>query len=80
VDETAGESECLVAMPYEFSPLPAKTAAVDLMDRGGVVLCAGMVERVVPGKKPAGTPVVWVRAPKEHSMVVRSLRLRKEGV
>ncbi len=79
VDETVSETECLVAMPYEFTPLPAKGETVDVTDRGGVVLGKGTVERVIPGRKPAGTPVVWVKAAREYSLVVRGFRLTKEG-
>jgi len=79
MDETASASECLVAMPHEFSPLPREGDTVDLLDREGVALTRGMVERVIPGRKPAGTPVVWVRAPKEYSLTVRGLCLTKEG-
>lgn len=79
IDETAGEDHCLIAMPYEFSPLPTKGQVVDLMDRGGIALAQGTVERVVAGRKPSGTPVVWVRAPKELSLVIRSFRATGEG-
>ena len=79
VDETASDTECLIAMPYEFSPLPAKGETVELLDRAGVLLSPGTVERVLPGGKPAGTPVVWVRAPKGLSLVARNLRRIGEG-
>ena len=79
IDETAGESECLIAMPHEFSPLPKKGETVKLLDRGGIAVASGTVERVIPGAKPSGTPVVWVRAPKQFSLVVRSLRRLGEG-
>lgn len=79
VDETASEIECLIAMPYEFSPLPARGQTVDLTDRGGIALSQGTVERVVAGRKPSGTPVVWVRAPKALALVARSFRSTKEG-
>lgn len=79
IDETAGDTECLIAMPHEFTPLPAKGEAVDLLDRAGVVLSRGAVERVIPGRKPAGTPVVWVRGPRELALVARSFRRIGEG-
>ena len=71
VDETAGNDSCLIAMPYEFTPLPKKGDAIRLLDRAGVAVGSGSVERVIPGKKPEGTPVVWVRAPKRMSLVAR---------
>ncbi|HHX29328.1 MAG: 4Fe-4S binding protein [Bacillota bacterium] len=79
VDETYSETECLIAIPYEFAPLPAKGQEVDLTDRAGIVVAEGVVQRVVAGKKPSGTPVVWVSAPKIMATVVRGFALRKEA-
>ena len=72
IDETAGEDECLIAMPFEMIPIPVRGKPVKLQDRAGVVVGRGSVERVIPGRKPEGTTVVWVRAPKQLSLVVRS--------
>ena len=79
VDETYSETECLIAIPYEFAPLPAKGQEVDLTDRAGIVVAEGVVQRVVAGKKPSGTPVVWVSAPKIMATVVRGFVPRNEG-
>lgn len=79
VDETFSDTECLVALPYEFLPLPEKGEKVSLLSRSGAELATGEVHRVVPGRKPAGTTVVWVRAPKELSMEVRNIRLTRRG-
>lgn len=73
VDETLSDTQCLIAMPYEFLPLPQKGDPVYLLDRSGNKLGQGVAYRVVPGKKPQGTPVVWVSAPKQLSMEVRNL-------
>jgi len=48
---------------------------VSLLDRAGEKVGEGLVHRVLPGKKPQGTPVVWVRAPKQLSMTVRNFEL-----
>jgi Fe-S-cluster-containing hydrogenase component 2 len=77
IDETASESDCLIAMPFEFTPLPAKGASLLLLDRAGVEVGRGCAERVIPGRKPEGTPVVWVRAPKRLSLVVRNFRVEE---
>ena len=79
VDETYSSNECLVAIPFEFAPLPEKGSAVNLTDRAGGVVAQGTVQRVISGKKPAGTSVVWVRAPKALASVVRGLTLNGEG-
>lgn len=77
IDETAGTDDCLIAMPYEMSPVPAKGTRVSLRDRAGVAVGSGSVERVVPGRKVAGTTVVWVRAPKDLSMAARSFSIEE---
>jgi len=79
VDETFSDTECLIAIPYEFAPLPGKGDAVRLLDRAGQEVGGGFVHRVLPGKKPQGTPVVWLRAPKELSMTVRNLEPVEKG-
>jgi len=79
IDESYSDTECLIAMPYEFVPIPRKGEKVDLLDRSGSKVGEGYVERVVPGKKPQGTCVVWVRGPKELSLVARNIALVREG-
>lgn len=75
IDETAGEDECLIAMPYEMHPVPSRGKSVRLQDRAGAVVGHGLVERVIQGRKPEGTTVVWVRAPKQFSLVARSFSI-----
>lgn len=79
VDETLSDTECLIAIPYEFSPLPEKGDKVSLLDRGGENVGDGVVHRVLPGKKPEATPVIWVRALKHLSMTVRNFDVVKKG-
>ncbi len=74
IDESAKDGTCRIAMPYEQVPLPVKGQEVDLLDRAGAVVGKGTVDRVIPGKKPQGTPVVWVKAAKDLSLVARNLR------
>ncbi len=78
IDDTFSDTECLIAMPYEFCPLPEKGQKVTLLDRSGSIAGRGSVERVISGKKPQGTPVVWVRAPKDLSTVARHFRICEE--
>lgn len=73
VDESPADGTCRIAMPYEFSPIPSVGERVTLYDREGQEVGVGEVERVVPGKKPSGTTVVWVRCPAELSLVARHL-------
>lgn len=78
VDETFGDDLCLIAVPYELAPLPKKGDPVVLLDRAGVAVGEGSVERVIPGRRPAGTPVVWLQAPKDLASVVRGFRKAPE--
>ena len=41
VDETLSDTQCLIAMPYEFLPLPQKGDPVYLLDRSGNKLGPG---------------------------------------
>jgi Fe-S-cluster-containing hydrogenase component 2 len=79
VDTTYSETECTVAMPYEFLPLPQKGQTVDGLDREGQVICSSRVVKVV---NPSGfdrTPVVTAAVPKGCAMSVRNIALRKQG-
>lgn len=73
VDETYSDTECLIAMPHEFLPLPERGEVVSLYDRAGRRVGTGTVHRVVKGASKLATPVVWVRAPKEFAYVARAL-------
>ena len=82
VDETFSETECLIALPYEFIPLPAKGGEVLLLNRAGEEVGKGKVHIVVPGKKPAGTSVIFFSKglQRELSMEVRNVKVLTEGV
>lgn len=79
VDETYSEGECLIAIPYEFLPLPQKGEELCLLDRRGEPCGKGYAERVIRGRKPEGTSVVWVRAPKDLALVARNFRVYEEA-
>lgn len=79
VDETFSETEAVVRLPYEFTPLPAVSEDVGCLDREGREVCAGRVVRVVKGKDRTATPVVWVAFPKAFSQDVRHIALRRGG-
>ena len=73
-DETYSETERLQCHSSRLT-----LGAYWLTDRAGIVVAEGVVQRVVAGKKPSGTPVVWVSAPKIMATVVRGFALRKEA-
>ena len=75
VDETYSETEALVKIPYEFSPLPEEGTYVTGLDREGKPVCRAKVVKVQNSKAQDRTPVVAIVVPKELSMVVRCLSL-----
>lgn len=75
VDETYSETEALVKIPYEFSPLPEEGTYVTGLDREGKPVCRAKVVKVQNSKAQDRTPVVSLAVPKELSMVVRCLSL-----
>lgn len=74
VDETFGESEALVKLPYEFLPVPATGEEVELLNREGRAVGRGRVERVQGTRSRERTLVVWVAVPKHLSMEARHIR------
>jgi len=79
VDETYSEKEALIKLPFEFLPLPEKGEEVDALNRKGNVVGKAKVVRVKNGKYEDRTPVLSILVPKELSMKVRSIKLRRNS-
>ncbi|MDD3831120.1 MAG: (2Fe-2S)-binding protein [Clostridia bacterium] len=75
IDETYGDNQCLIKMPYEFTPLPSEGDYVTATDRGGKPVCRGKVVKVVNTPMQDRTPIIHLVVPKEFSMIVRSLNI-----
>lgn len=73
IDETWSETESLVKIPYEYSPLPAAGQVVERVDRIGGRACEVRVEKVVTLKNK--TSIVALAVPKEMTHVVRGIRM-----
>lgn len=74
IDETYSETEALLALPYEFSPLPQAGDEVIVMTRSGEEAGYGKVERVQAPRAFDRTAVVWVVIPQEMVQQVRAIR------
>jgi len=77
LDATYSDTEAIVAMPYEYLPLPSKGDAVHALNRAGEKVCDAQVRRVRKTQKADGTAIVTVVVPKEHVMEVRTMRRRQ---
>lgn len=75
VDETWGEAQALVKLPYEFVPLPKPGQDVVGLDRTGRARCTARVVRVQTSERQDKTSVVWIEVPKELSMEIRHIRV-----
>lgn len=73
IDETFSDTESLVKIPYEYSPLPAKGQVVDGVNRIGEPVTKVRVEKVVTYKNK--TTVISLAVPKAFTHIVRSIRM-----
>lgn len=75
IDESYSETEALVKIPYELTPLPTEGTFVTGTDRGGNPICRAKVVKVQNTKFQDRTPMVTIAVPKDLSMVVRFFKL-----
>ena len=73
IDETFSETESVVRMAYEFSPLPEVGQTVNALNRVGEIVGQGKIQKVIKNKNK--TNVLWVSVPKELTHVVRNISL-----
>jgi bacterioferritin-associated ferredoxin len=78
VDYSYSESESLISIPYEFTPLPEVGENVPAMDREGKDVCCARVVRILNTKNTDKTPVVSLAVPKEFVYDVRHFRKSQE--
>lgn len=75
VDASLPGDEALVAMPYEYLPLPEPGAQVEATDREGRFVVTATVKKVDSGAQREGTTIVTLAVPKKHLHDVRGFRL-----
>ena len=69
-----------VRFPWEYLPLPAAGARVEMVDRLGEVVCEGTVRAVSNPERNNRTAVVTAEFPAEHVDRVISIRRNHEGL
>jgi Fe-S-cluster-containing hydrogenase component 2 len=77
VDESLPDNKGAVTMPYEFLPLPEKGEVVTALDRSGKALGDATVTAVRKTEKMDETAVITVEMPREWTMDVRAIKLKK---
>lgn len=76
IDETVGNDQITITLPYELSPLPAKGDQVAALDREGREVSVAEVVRVVSTKALDHTSVITVKVDKSLLFDVRSIRVK----
>ncbi|MBM7854740.1 Fe-S-cluster-containing hydrogenase component 2 [Desulfohalotomaculum tongense] len=76
IDQTYGEKEALVKIPYEYLPLPGEGDVVEAVNRAGETVGEARVAKVQSGAKLDGTAIVWLVVPRELSMEVRHFKIK----
>ena len=79
VDLSYKEEEALVAIPYEFLPVPDPGDVVAALDRDGERVADVRVAMVQDVPSQDRTRVIWLEVPKDLAMSVRNVRMAAEG-
>ncbi len=74
IDETHSETQALLALPHEFTPLPDAGDEVVLMTRSGQEAGYGRVHRVQAPRAFDRTAVIWVIIPQDLVEQVRAIK------
>lgn len=73
IDETYGDEEATIKIPYELVPLPREGQIVDALDRDGQIIGQARVVKVQNAKGLNKTNAITVAVPKEQAMLVRHI-------
>jgi len=76
LDYAYSETEAMLKIPYEFSPLPETGEEVEAVDRAGQIAGCASVARVQ--QQANKTTVLWLTVSKNIALDVRNIR-RKRG-
>lgn len=74
IDQSYSHDQATIDFPFEYLPLPEVGDTVKAVGRDGQVVCDGQIVKVTKIPAYAGTAVVRMAVPKEHSMTVRSMK------
>lgn len=74
IDESYSDTESIVKIPYEYSPLPEVGTVVDGVNRIGEAVCKVTVKHVLTAKNK--TSIVTLVVPKAYTHVVRGISMK----
>jgi Fe-S-cluster-containing hydrogenase component 2 len=77
VDESLPDDMAAIEMPYEYRPLPEKGETITALDRSGQEIGKATVSAVKKTKKMDQTATVIIEVPRDWSMKVRAIRLKR---
>ncbi|MHC1758402.1 MAG: 4Fe-4S dicluster domain-containing protein [Negativicutes bacterium] len=77
LDFSYSETEALLKIPYEFSPLPTEGENVDALNRAGKAIGIARVRRVQLNSNK--TILLWLAVSKEIALDVRNIRRNREA-
>lgn len=75
VDLTYSKNEALVAIPYEYLPLPQPGEKVEAVNREGETVTQGRIIKVDNRKKNDKTAVIYLAVKPEFAQEVRNVRV-----
>jgi Fe-S-cluster-containing hydrogenase component 2 len=75
VDLSHTPDEAIVAIPYEFLPVPAPGDVVTALDREGEPVAEVQVAMVQDAPSQDRTRVIWLEVPRDLAMTVRNIRV-----
>lgn len=76
IDETVGNDQITITLPYELTPLPAKGDQVAALDREGKEVGIAEVVRVMSSQALDHTNVITIKVDKSLLFDVRSIRIK----
>ena len=76
IDETVGNDQITITLPYELTPLPAKGDQVAALDREGKEVGIAEVVRVMNSQALDHTNVITIKVDKSLLFDVRSIRIK----
>jgi len=79
IDETYGENEALLQIPYEYMPLPEVGTDLDALDQHGKMVARAKVVEVRAKPAQAGTVLVSIVVPRQIAMHIRSIAIPEKA-
>lgn len=76
LDATYSDTTALVAIPYEYVPMPEVGQIVDVRNRDGEVIGEGKINKILNSKVTDKTNVVYIEVEKKLGKEVRAIGIK----